>query len=256
LTVFDDLPKCLSYIPGTFSVSPAVSESPTIDNDGIKIKLDPNSYTITFEVIFDSAPAESHKGYNTAYLMDGREIIDQSTHGFWKASYCGFHKYFDIISGDDGDGIIEVGEDIHWAFWITVDNLNYDWKMTDIVVKDRFGAELEYHPPIVTTQGPAEITYSKGKSAKMMLTWWVGDLYPVPEPPEDPEGPTSARLDMEISTKFNPSGKGKQSYTSPGEYEWNSGAVLKFKNPDGIQLSANTGPLIVEVFEQDGYPLP
>ncbi|MBE0481108.1 MAG: hypothetical protein IBX68_09025, partial [Dehalococcoidia bacterium] len=43
---------------------------------------------------------------------------------------------------------------------------------------------------------------------------------------------------------------GQQLYTEPGDYELNSGAVLKFIDPDtGFQLSAHTPPLVVTAFE-------
>ena len=49
----------------------------------------------------------------------------------------------------------------------------------------------------------------------------------------------------EANTDINPAGK--QEYSSPGEYEFNSGAVLKFNVPDGSQRSFETGGISVEV---------
>jgi hypothetical protein len=249
LKVCDPLAEYLSYIPGTFVLTGG-SGNPKFNGDGFSITLGPGTYTIMFEVIYDSASYKSYKDKNYAYLKDGEEIIDQDDVELWVSAYCGFHKNFDFlrdpitkeIIGDDGDGIIEVGEDIHWNFWITIENKNLGYTMYDVVIKDRFGAELHLDDGPYASEGNAYITYKKGKSKQMMLTWEVGDLI---------DG-QKERVDMVISPGLNPSGK--QSYTSPDCYLFNSGAVLKFRNPEGIQLSAHTPQLKLTVYEQDGLP--
>ena len=56
----------------------------------------------------------------------------------------------------------------------------------------------------------------------------------------------TATLIFEISTDLNPAGK--QEYTSPGCYELNSGAVLKFTY-NGKKYSAHTLPITVLVVD-------
>jgi len=141
------------------------------------------------------------------------------------------HKTADLIFDTDGDGIIEVGELVVWQMAIVISNgLEEDW--TDVVVTDRIAAELE----IVSIDGAAkglkwagplapitpDVTYYKHGNTK--LTWNVGTLA-VGE---------WAELYFTVQTGINPSGK--QSYTSPGWYELNSGAALKFRM-DGTRYS-------------------
>ena len=141
-------------------------------------------------------------------------------------------KYLD----DDRDGVIEVGEPVKFLEVIQVHNPSgADWTMT--TVGDRWGAEIdvEVAPLFVNpTQGTATLT-TKGKSAKESLLWDVGTLGP---------GQT-ANLVLGAITDLNPAGH--QEYTTCGEYEFNSGAVLKFRGPDGHQRSFETGPILVDV---------
>lgn len=239
LTVFDDLPDYLSYISGSFMVdgSPATPKC----NGGVSIKLGPGTYVITFEVIFDSGPAKDFWDVNTAYLMDGCTIIDQDSVDILVRKYCSFNKYaLNMRDDGDGDGIIEVGENIIWDFEITLYN-GLGYTMEDATVWDRFGAEIEVDEDPVVTHGTWDIK-TKGKSDKVFLRWDIGDLA---------SGDTAV-LTMVISTDINPAGH--QEYTSPGCYELNSGAVLKFINSEGIQLSAHTPNIMVHVEPQDGLP--
>jgi len=75
-----------------------------------------------------------------------------------------------------------------------------------------------------------------GKSQKVHLKWYIGNLAP---------GKT-AQLILLVSTDINPAGH--QEYTTPGVYEMNSGATLKFIDPEqDMQLSAVTAPIYVTV---------
>ncbi|NIS83363.1 MAG: hypothetical protein GTO14_24925 [Anaerolineales bacterium] len=75
-----------------------------------------------------------------------------------------------------------------------------------------------------------------GKTDKVHLFWYIGDLLP---------GET-ARIIILVSTDLNPAGQ--QEYTEPGVYEMNSGATLKFTDPlQDTQLSAMTGSIYVTV---------
>lgn len=137
---------------------------------------------------------------------------------------------------DDGDGIIEVGELVTFRVVIIVDNdSGQDW--TGVVVKDRFGAEIE-----VTGDNASQGTVTlatKGKSEKVFLTWDIGDL-------ADGE---SATLVLDAETDITPGGD--QSYTECSNHEFNSGAVVKFRNVDNKQRSFETGGIVVSVLTED-----
>ena len=161
--------------------------------------------------------------------------------------YCWFNK---SISTDDGDTWLSqptlehdpvilsamVGEDVYWIMLITIEVPSW-WPgpIEDVVVRDRFGAEWEIVSPFNTTHGTV-LTYTRGRSEKVFLVWEIGTL----SPGED------AFLAFIISTDLNPAGK--QEYTSPGCYELNSGAVLKFRF-GGEQYSVQTLPMYVTVSE-------
>lgn len=139
-------------------------------------------------------------------------------------------KYVD----EDGDGIIEVGEKVDFLVVFQVLNPSGgDW--TETTVKDNFGAELGLVTQcIASTAAGADVTL-KGKTDKVQLKWNIGTLGPG----------ESASLACKIQTDINPGGQ--QEYSSPGEYEFNSGAVLKFLNPDDKQRSFETGGISVVV---------
>ncbi len=135
---------------------------------------------------------------------------------------------------------VKVGEDVQWAIVIDVVN-PFPYTMGDTVITDRFGAEIEIDDPFPyhITHGTVSYT-TKGKSEKVFLTWEIGDLLP---------GET-ARLILLVSTDKNP--KGHQEYTSPGIYELNSGATLKFIDTEqDTQLSAYTDSIYVTVLPEE-----
>jgi len=155
--------------------------------------------------------------------------------------YAGFTKEAVPHDEGDGDGIIEVGEEIKWDVTITVTNIPGDEieSMDNIVVQDRFGGELEIDSHDVP-EGDLEIKLS-GKTEKPKIKWNGFNL--------DDVILTTATADLIVSTDVNPGGQ--QSYSTTGEYKMNSGAVLKFTDPGtGFQLSAHTPQITVEVFEQ------
>lgn len=137
-------------------------------------------------------------------------------------------KYLD----DDDDGLIEVGEPVTFLEVIQVHNPSGgDW--TSTTVADRWGAEIDV-TGAMPSQGTATLS-TKGKSEKEFLKWEIGDLGP---------GET-ANLVLDAMTDLNPGGK--QEYSECGRHEFNSGAVLKFRNPAGKQRSFETGGIVVSV---------
>lgn len=132
---------------------------------------------------------------------------------------------------------------------ITVDNTSSDdWE--NVVVKDRFGAEIEFavtdaSDSCIASQGTAT-SITKGGSDKIFLTWVIGDI----------AAGDFETLVCSMQTDTTPGGE--QSYTECGRYEYNSGANVKYtvdtelgnsgKIKD-IQNSHSTPSVLVEVFE-------
>lgn len=151
--------------------------------------------------------------------------------------YCWFNKWINT-----GYGWVKapttvyttVGADVHWQMAISIAPPGgLSGSITDVVVSDRFGAEWEIEEITTVSQGTVT-TWTKGASEKVFLEWDVGTL----------DLGEMAYIIIQISTDLNPSGK--QEYTSPGCYELNSGAVLKFTF-EGKQYSAYTLPIHVSV---------
>ena len=131
---------------------------------------------------------------------------------------------------------IKPATETQWAVVIDITN-TFSYTMTDAKITDRFGAEIEIDEPFPVSITHGTVTYTtKGKSAKVFLTWEIGDL---------PPGET-ARLILLVSTDINP--KGIQEYSESGIYELNSGATLKFIDSEqDVQLSAYTDSIYVTV---------
>jgi len=184
---------------------------------------------------------------------------------------------------------------VQWTLVFEVTN-PFQYTMTNVVITDRLGAELEIDPPFPYSITHGTVSYyTKGESAKVFLTWTIGNLLP---------GHT-ARLKILVSTDTNPgrgdcnkdgnvdiydaillstnfgtsaypyadfdengiidvldaitlivnygaTGVGKQEYTEPGVYELNSGATLKFIDPEqDMQLSAVTDSIYVTVLPEE-----
>jgi hypothetical protein len=228
MVVEDELPDFVQYVLGTFEVDGA-PVIPTVEGNVISTTVGAGDHTITFDVIIDSVEEIPVTGTNWAYLKHNGEIVDEDSEDITAYQYCGFQKWAYLVSTGDGDEVLEVGEEIVWTLVIWVTNL-YDWTMTEVVVTDRLSAEIEIDDVLLVSHG----TFDWTRKGNIKMTWDIGDL----EPGE------TATLILEISTKIY---KGKQQYTSPGHYELNSGATLKFLNPDGIQLSAHTGSIEFDV---------
>jgi len=147
-----------------------------------------------------------------------------------------WYKRAYFVSDGDDDGIIETGENVVWVIEIYVYN-DVGSMMTDIVVTDNLAAELEIDSLDQVTQGTVS-WYTTGKSEKVHLTWDVGTLTPE----------TAAYILFKVSTDLNPSGK--QEYTSPGEYELNSGPTVKYR-VNGVQYSFEIPPIMITVLPPD-----
>lgn len=148
------------------------------------------------------------------------------------AQACSKTAYF--VSDGDGDGIIEVGEQVVWILSIVLTN-NLTSTMTDVVVKDNLAAELAINTTFGFHKTKGSVSYyTTGASEKVHLTWQVGDLAPG----------EMVVLWFKVFTDLNPAGR--QEYTSPGEYELNSGPTMKFEI-DGIQDSWELNSITITV---------
>ena len=230
VTITDTLPDELHYIPDTFMVGND-SATPEVDEQTISYTLDePCAYTITFDAQVTSAEADDIKVINTATATATEGEVSASAE-------LTIHPYEGFTKVADGEMTVEVGEEIEWNVAIAVTNIPGDeiTFMSDIVVQDRFGGELEIDNDIVD-EGELEIKLS-GKTEKPKIKW---DNFSLDEN-------ASATAVLDVSTDINPGGH--QSYSTAGEYEMNSGAVLKFIDSEGtgFQLSAHTPQITVVV---------
>lgn len=151
------------------------------------------------------------------------------------AAQCGgdwFDKTACPVCGGFTNNAVPFGTDVSWTLTIFVRN-DFGVTMTDVVVKDRLGGELEIVGTPTASKGTFTIAY-KGATNKAFIDWNVGTLAP----------DETATLTMIISTDVNPGGQ--QEYTTPGCYELNSGATIKYKL-DGVQYSASTDPIMINV---------
>ena len=256
--VVDTLPDPLKYINGTLNVTGGNATCVTSEGE-INCTLAENAtYTITFDVQVTSTEAGNITVTNNATvpvanISASAELLITPYEGFTK-------KVVNCTEADAYNVTIET--DVDW--WVELEVLNVPGDnittMEDVVVKDRLGGDLELlevnGAPVTQpankkdsdTIGNVTVMWT-GKTLKAHITWDVGDL---------DEG-DSANVTLLVSTDMNPGhGNGKnlkfpdghQEYTEAGEHDLNSGAVLKFTDPDtGFQLSAHTPPITVVAFE-------
>ena len=258
--ITDVLPDELRYIPGTFEVD-GFPATPTVDGQTISYTLDqPCAYTITFDAQVTSAEADDNTVKNTATATATEGDVSASAK-LTIHPYEGFKKEVDDKYEDTKDGKVEVGELVQWVMTITVHN-NFAWPISNATLSDRLGGELGMAGDGVDNDldgdtddgeyGDLDLDYNiipsgtldilvRGKANKVhfkITEIYIGAF----------EG---SCFDLGIFTDKNPAGK--QCYTTDAIYEINSGAVLKFIDPDpdgpGFQLSAHTPPITVEVTE-------
>ena len=253
VTVVDTLPDPLKYIAATLSVTGGDYTSTTSEDEIVCTLTDDATYTITFDVQVTSTEDEEFDVTNTATVYKDLAQVGSASATLTIEPYAGFEKSIEDCSELDPYNV-PTETDVHWWVGIYVENIDGDdiEDMEDVVVKDRLGGDLELDE-VEYVDGTTDDSYTTGKTEKVHLIWSeIGDL-------EDEDG---AYLLIEISTDVNTgrgtannpgnSGKnpkgGHQEYTDDvcTEHELNSGAVLKFIDPDtGFQLSAHTPPITV-----------
>ncbi|UCD30157.1 MAG: hypothetical protein JSV03_06720 [Planctomycetota bacterium] len=279
ITVEDVLPDGLTYIPdidaapgnqnlkidGSYVDPTAV----TIEDNTISVEVDPGPHTITFVVQVVEVQCEEVDVTNVANVYNPEDDLDDSDEvEITLYPYEGFVKEAVIVYEDVVDGVITVGELVQWDMTITLPN-NFAWAITNAVLKDNLGGNLGMadddvdndKDDLIDEGGPGDLpagyntipsgtlSYeTKGKTKKVQLeitgiSVGIGG---------------SLDFVLGIFTDCNP-GKGKnaphQEYTSPGDYELNSGATVKFIDPaTGLQLSAHTCPITVTAYPPPVLP--
>lgn len=252
-TVEDTLPDPLKYIDDTLSVIGGTYTCETSEDEIVCTLEDVASYTITFDVQVTSTEADEFDVTNTATVTGADASSDSDSADLTIYPYEGFEKWM-----EEGDEEVPMYTDVYWVLGIYVENIDGDdiEDMEDIVVRDRLGGDLELDEVLYVSDGSigsGEIGKSgkfgpTGKTNKEHLAWTgIPDMVDA----------DWAEAYLLISTDVNPGQKNKtppkNEYTEAGEHDLNSGAVLKFTDPDtGFQLSAHTPPITVEAFEPLG----
>jgi hypothetical protein len=134
---------------------------------------------------------------------------------------------------------------VAWLLTIQVIN-NNDYAIENVRVKDRLGGELmlldyDQSTPEIDPKMISQGTWSyslHGQTEKVFLEWDVGVLAPH----------TTATFVIGIGTDTNPAGH--QEYTSPGCYELNSGATVKWIY-DGEQYSTTSDTIPITVVGEE-----
>jgi hypothetical protein len=190
--------------------------------------LTPNDYDAMGDLSFNYMADETDGGY---YELSSASEVSDAIESLIKAQ---------AKKETNSYIVIPTKTDIHWTLVIEVTN-SFGYTMEDVVITDRFGGDIEVHTPALEiSHGNIELK-EKGKTKKQFLTWEIADLL---------EGET-ATLKLEISPDINTGTgnnkkSGHQEYTSPGWHDLNSGATLKFIDPEqDMQLSAYTNSIPV-----------
>ena len=158
-------------------------------------------------------------------------------------------EVYNPIYGEPVEEYVPVETCVVWMVTIAVSN-PHDYEMQNVVVKDHFGAELAVALWHVDPGAPTAVdvywkTHTRPDGTEFVtqyrVTWDVGVLAP------SGDSGDSATLDLLVWTKLNPALH--QEYTSPGDdYTLNSGATMKWLDPDGHQFSATAPSLEVEAY--------
>lgn len=241
-TVVDTLPLELNYIRGTFMVNgvpatPAVKKTPgpRPRNQLLSYTITaPGTYMIEFDVKVVEACWEDREVCNVVVgtWYDGAGYITDER----EATACFIIHAFEELNKRALETLtITEKTDFQWTIVTDVTN-SFPYTMTNAVLTDTFGSEIEIDPPFPYNITHGTVSYTtKGKSEKVLLTWEIGDILP---------GETASLIFLVSTDKF----KGKQQYGEEGIYLLSSGAALRFVDPEqDTQLSAVSDPIYVTV---------
>jgi uncharacterized repeat protein (TIGR01451 family) len=269
VTVTDTLPDGLSYIPGTFQID-SVDVVPDTDGNSISYELAAvGTYTITFSAQVTSVEGVSVVVTNEVEVANTTDVLASDSTDITLLPYDGFTKLFTMVYEDIPDGNVTVGELVQGNMTITFTN-SFGWPITDATISDNLGAEWGIAGDGIDNDrdgtaddgdaGDLSDAYNiipVGSDLGLRLTGKSNKVH-LKVSGVDVDSGNSALCVLGVFTDYNP-GKGKtpgiHSYSSPGTYEINSGAVVKFTDPDpdgpGFQFSAHTPSIEITVYEAE-----
>jgi len=249
IKVEDVLGNGLKYIPNTFAVDDDDTAVPAITGNTISTMVPNGTHTITFDVQVVEVQAEQKGTVVTnktnLYNPAGDKVLDSDSVDITLHPYKGFSKGVERCTNDPWN-TVPVEADVHWLLLMEVWNVAGDKiaTMADTTVHGLEVDEASTHlldPPPSSGTVTSEKTY---ETKKAHLIWDIGDL---------DEGDAPAQLWVEIAANLSSGNDldGPQEYVLTGKYELNSGAVVRFTDPNtGLRLSAHTTPLIVTAVEK------
>ncbi|HUV25384.1 MAG TPA: hypothetical protein VMW26_08150, partial [Methanomassiliicoccales archaeon] len=246
LTLTDDLPNEFSFVMHSATLNgspcdPAVNEIMTPPpHQQLVFDLGSGDQNITYEVRINRAHAVDTTVSNNVLVEIQLPCFPLLSVGVSDDLVILVYEGPTLSKTADGPDVVIVGNNNSWEFTFIVKN-NFDYDMVDAILKDHFGAELDYIADSVMANLLTEydISYSKGKMKQVRMEWSLEQIV---------EG-EAFMLQMTVYTKLNPAGK--QEYTSSGTYDLNSGATLKWYDDRGKKHSLETGSIqVVAVFPE------
>ena len=278
--VTDIMPPELTMVPGSMQVTGGdyTYSSTKMADNSVKHEWALSAqamYTIEYQAQVTSVEAWE-AGYkdvaNAASLSYDGAIQGDDSVTLTLYAYEGLEKDFTLVYEQWEDGVISVNELVAGNLTVTIPN-NFAFDITDMLLKDNLGAEWgmagddvdnDRDKPTMKDEGdwgdldaaynmlPGNlrdevmdlVIETKGKTNKVQFKVTGIDI--------DAGGEVECTFG--VFTDYNP-GKGKPDgihcYSTAGEdYELNSGATIKVLDPNtGLQLSATTGPVLIDVAE-------
>jgi hypothetical protein len=240
LSLTDDLPNEFSFVMHSATlngspIEPVLNEIMTPPpHQQLVFDLGSGDQNITYEVRINRAHAVDTTVSNNVLVEIQLPCFPLMSLGVSDDLLILVYEGATLSKAADGPDVVIVGTNVSWEFTFIVKN-NFDYDMVDAILKDNFGAELDYIPDSVMFNllTETEIVYSKGAMKQVRLEWSIEQIV---------EG-EAYMLQMTVYTKLNPAGM--QEYTSPDCYALNSGATLKWYDDQGKKHSLETGSIWV-----------
>jgi hypothetical protein len=235
LNLTDDLPNEFSFVMHSATLNGSPCE-PTVSNimtppphQRLFFDLGTSDQNITYEVRINRAHPCDTTVSNSVLVQIQIPCFPTLSLGVSDDLIILVYEGATLSKAADGPGVVIVGTNNSWEFTFIVKN-NFDYDMVDAILKDHFGAELDYIADSVMANLLTEydIFYSNGKMKQVRMEWSLDQIV---------EG-EAFMLQMTVYTKLNPAEK--QEYTSPGTYYLNSGATLKWYDDRGKKHSLET----------------
>jgi hypothetical protein len=233
LNISDELPNEFSFVMGSATldgvpyVPYVVVEIDAILNQRLVFHdLAVTDHEIWFEIRVNRAYASDTDVINSAFVDLHLEGMDPMTLGV--EDILTIHPYIGptLSSSTDGPAVVMVGIEVCWEFTFIVKN-NFNYPMMDAVLRDHFGAELCHLPDtlMANLMTSPDVTIGPGAAGQVRLTWTIDQI---------DEG-EAFMLQITLCTGVNPGGN--QEYSSDGWHALDSGALLKWDNERGKQMS-------------------